>query len=57
MFTERELPSLPTGVLPNSEVVTNVVLDVDFVRIKQSAAAADGFHNFATGGSLFIRQD
>ena len=28
------LPSLPTGVLPNSEVVTNVVLDVDFNRIE-----------------------
>ena len=28
------LPSLPTGGLPNSEVVTNVALDVDFGRIE-----------------------
>ena len=28
------LPFLPTGVLPNSEVVTNVILDVDFNRIE-----------------------
>ena len=32
--TVEGLPSLPTGVLPNSEVVTNVVLDVDFNRIE-----------------------
>ena len=30
-----ELPSLPEGVLPNSEVVTNIVLAVDLGRLRK----------------------
>ena len=29
-----ELPSLPEGTLPNSEIVTNIVLDVNADRIE-----------------------
>ena len=47
-----QLPALPCGELPNSEVVTNIALNVDYVRLENLAFSLE--LNASTSNSLSI---